>query len=217
MMATTLMACLKRALGRWDALGLTGIDRDRAAQRASNRFEARFRDVMAVRAVKRFNVQRDPGVAGEGLEEFAHELRIEIADLLGGKLGPEDEERPARYIERNPGQRFVHWQEAIGIAGQASLVAERLRQRLAERDAHILDRVMIVDMAVALSPNFDIDKGMTRELIEHMVEKTNAGCNVGKTQPIEVEADVDARFVRLACDCALAHGDFEALCCVARG
>jgi hypothetical protein len=76
---------------------------------------------------------------------------------------------------------------------------------------------MIVDMAVALSPNFDIDKGMTGELIEHMVEETNPGCNIGKARPIEVEADVDARFVRLASECALAHGDFEALCCVARG
>src|ERR1700733_10454015 len=172
---------------------------------------------MAVRAVKRFNVQRDPGVAGEGLEKFAHELRIEIADLLRRKLGPEDEERPARYIERNPGQRFVHWQEAIGIAGQASLVAERLRQRLAERDAHILDRVMIVDMAVALSPNFDIDKGMARQLIEHMIEETNAGCNISKARPIEIEANLNARLIRLACDCALAHRDPEALSWFARG
>src|SRR6202050_4929296 len=208
---------LKRALGRWDALGLTGIDRNRAAKRASNPLETRFGDVMAVRTIKGFDVQRDPGVAGEGLEELAHKLSVKSADLLGRKLGPEGKERPARHVERNPSQRLVHRQQAIGVARQTSLVAERLRQRLAERDAHILDRVVIVDMAGALGPNLDIDKGMTRELIEHMIEETNAGCNIGKARPIEVEADLDARLLRLAYDCALAHGDFEALSWFARG
>src|SRR6202789_3058068 len=93
---------LKCALGRWHALGLTGINRDRAAKRASNPLEARFGDVMAVRAIDGFDVQRDPGVAGEGLEELAHELRIETTDLLGRKFGPEDKERPAGHVERNP-------------------------------------------------------------------------------------------------------------------
>src|SRR4029077_8223557 len=116
-----------------------------------------------------------------------------------------------------PSQGLVHRQEAGGLPRQASLDAERLRQRLAERDDHILDRVMIVDMAVAHGPNLDIDKGMTREVIEHMIEETNAGCNIGKARSIEVEADFDARLLRLAYDCALAHGDFEALSWFARG
>src|ERR1700727_446050 len=80
---------LKRALSRWHALGLTGIDRNCAAKPASNPLEARFRDAMAIRAVKCFNVQRDTGVAGEGLEKLAHELSVKSADLLGRKLGPE--------------------------------------------------------------------------------------------------------------------------------
>src|SRR5271170_1088787 len=52
---------------------------------------------------------------------------------------------------------------------------------------------------------------MTRQLIEHMIEETNPGCNIGKARPIEVEADLDARLIRLAYDCALAHGDFLCL------
>jgi hypothetical protein len=38
-----------------------------------------------------------------------------------------------------------------------------------------------------------------------MVKKTNAGCNIGKARPIEVESDLNARFLGLACDCAFAH------------
>jgi hypothetical protein len=77
--------------------------------------------------------------------------------------------------------------------------------------------MMIVDVAIALGSNFHVDKGMARQLIEHMIEETNPGCNIGKARPIEVEADLDARLIRLACDCALAHGDLEALSCFARG
>jgi hypothetical protein len=76
---------------------------------------------------------------------------------------------------------------------------------------------MIVDVAVPLGPNCDVDKGMTRQLIEHMIEKADAGCNIGKARPIKVEGDLDARFLGLTYDCALAHGDFEALSCFARG
>jgi hypothetical protein len=77
--------------------------------------------------------------------------------------------------------------------------------------------MVVIDMAVALGQNLDVDKGMARQLIEHMIEETNAGCNIGKARPIEVEADFDARLLRLACDCALAHGDSKALNCFARG
>ena len=166
---------------------------------------------MAICAVKGLDVQREPGVAGEGLEELANERRVESADLLGRKLGPEDQERPTRHVERDPGQGLVHRQQAVSVAGQSPLVAERLGQRLAERDACVLDRMMIVDMAVALGPNGDVDERMTRELIEHMIEKADAGLDVGDAGPIEVEADLDARLLGFACNRALAHDDLEAL------
>jgi hypothetical protein len=47
---------LKRAFRRWHALGLARIDGDRIAKRAGDALEARFSNVMAVRAVKRFDV-----------------------------------------------------------------------------------------------------------------------------------------------------------------
>src|SRR6185312_10653275 len=49
-----------------------------------------------------------------------------------------------------------------------------------------------------------------RQLIEHVIEKPDAGLDVGDTRPIEVEADLDARLPGLACDRALAHDGLEA-------
>src|SRR5271166_4521263 len=207
-MMATLIAwpALKRALGRWDALGLTRIDLNRFAKRPGDALEARLGDVMTVDAIKRLDMQRESRIAGEGLEELAHQRGVESADSFGREFGPEDEERPARYVERDPRQRLVHRQQAVGVAGQASLVAERFGQRLAQGDADVLDRVMIVDVAVALGPNGDVDKRVTRELIEHVIEKADACRDVGDARPVEIEANLDARLLGLAGDGALAHG-----------
>jgi hypothetical protein len=43
-----------------------------------------------------------------------------------------------------------------------------------------------------------------------MIKKAHASRDIGKARPIEVEADLDARLLGFACDCALAHGDFFA-------
>ena len=109
--------------------------------------------MMAVYAIERLDVQREAGVSGQGLKELAHQLSVEGADPLGREFGPEDEERPARHVERDARQGLVHRQEAVGVAGQAALVAERLGKRLADGDADVLDRVVIVDVAVAFGAN----------------------------------------------------------------
>src|SRR5277367_2098004 len=117
---------LKRALGRRRPAVLTRIDRNRAAKRPGDALEAGFGDVMAVDAVERLDMQRQPGIPGEGLEELAHQRGVEGADPLGWELGPEDEERPARHVERDPSQGLVHRQQAVGVAGQSPLVSKRL-------------------------------------------------------------------------------------------
>ena len=97
----------------------------------------------------------------------------------------------------------------MGVAGQPPLVAERLRERLAERDAGVFNRMMIVDMAIALGADGHIDERMASQLIEHVVEKADAGRNVGRARSVEVDGDLDARLLGFACDRALAHDDLS--------
>ena len=62
----------------------------------------------------------------------------------------------------------------IGVAGDALHVAERLTDRLAQRDAHILHRVVEIDVQIAFRLNLQVDEGMARDLVEHVVEKAHA-------------------------------------------
>ena len=79
------------------------------------------------------------------------------------------------------------------------------RERLAERDADVLDGVVVVDMPIALGADGHVDEGMARELIEHVVEKADAGRNVRLARTVEIDRDLDRGLVGLARNDAFAH------------
>ena len=143
---------------------------------------------------------------GEGLEEFAHELGIERADLRRRKARAEHQERPAGDIERDTGQRLVHGQQAIRIAGDAAFVAERLAQGLAEREPGILHRMVVVDMVVADGLDLEVDQAVAGDLIEHVIEEADPGRDLGHPGAVEVDLDLERGFVGGSRDRRPAHG-----------
>ena len=107
------------------------------------------------------------------LEELAHELGVERADLGRRERHVPDEERTRRQVERGAHQRLVHHQVARAVAPNAALVAQRLRQRLAQRDADILHRVVVVDMQIARGCDGQVDQSVARQLVEHVGRRCN--------------------------------------------
>ena len=78
--------------------------------------------------------------------------------------------------------------------------------RLPERDADVLRRVMQVDVGVALGAHRQVDQRMARELLQHVVEEADACLHVIAAGPVEIDGDGDPRFGGLAGDFCLAHG-----------
>ena len=68
----------------------------------------------------------------------------------------------------------------MAVATDASLV-ERLIQRLTQRDADVLNRVMGIDVQIARSPDRKVNQPVARNLIEHVIKKRQAGLNVQLT------------------------------------
>ena len=62
----------------------------------------------------------------------------------------DDRVRPAAEVDGRDGQRLVHRHDEVAGAVDAASVAERLGHRLAERDAEVLDGVMLVDVEIAV-------------------------------------------------------------------
>jgi hypothetical protein len=72
-------------------------------------------------------------------------------------------------------------------------VAERLREtRLAERDADVLDRVVLVDVEVARGVQRQVEAAVPREQLEHVVEEADAGADVVAALAVEASASGSA-------------------------
>ena len=86
----------------------------------------------------------------------------------------------------------------MSIAAQASFVAYRLSHGLAQGDAHVFHGVVTVDVQVALGFNREIDQTVAGNLIQHVVEKTDAGGKVRDTSAVQVERHADLGLSRVA-------------------
>ena len=75
--------------------------------------------------------------------------------------------------------------------------------RLAERDADILGGVVVVDVQVALGLHGEIDAGMPRQQVQHVVEEADSGGDGGRAGAVEIDRDLDVGLLGGALDRAL--------------
>ena len=117
-------------------------------------------------------------VHGEGAEELLEQLGVHLADLVALEPDVPGEEGPAGQVQRRLDQRLVHRQRCMAVAADAALVAERLGQRLAQHDAHILGGVVEVDVQVALGAHVQVEQRVPGKRGQHVVEEADAGRDV---------------------------------------
>jgi len=116
-----------------------------------------------------------------------------------------NQHRTPRNVDHHARQRLVHRHVDRGIAGDAGHGAERLFYGLSQRDTDILCGVMVVDVEVADRLHRDVDARMPGKQVEHMIEKPDAGRDVGHSRSVEVYADLDIGLLGLALDGGVAH------------
>src|SRR5258708_24548426 len=119
---------------------------------------------------------------------MGHELGWQLADNVARELALEDEVGPAAKVERYLRLRLIHRQHEA-VAADAALVADGLLERGAEGEAHVLDRVVLVDLKVALALDGEADAGVLRDLLQHMVEKADAGSQLRRRSLVQVHRD----------------------------
>ena len=67
-------------------------------------------------------------------------------------------------------------------------------------DADILNRVMRIDLQIALRFNREIDQAVPRQQIEHVIEKPHAGLDRRCALAVQIECDADFGFLGLSGD-----------------
>ena len=138
----------------------------------------------------------DTRMIDESLEELADQIDIEIADARSHKIDIEFQSGATRQINDYARQGLVQRDIGMAVTRQPLLVAERLRQCLAERDTDILDRVVCINVQVTARIDLQVDQAMTGDLIQHVVKETDACRQLRLAGTLQVELDADLGFQR---------------------
>ena len=182
----------------------------RHPQRAGECLEDRLALVMRVVTAQIVDVKRDQCVIDEALKELVRQVNVELAHHCACEWHMPLEARTSGKIDHDPRQRFVQRDVRKTEAANAFLVADGTRDRLPKGDADILDRVVAIDVQIALGFDREIERAMAGDLIEHVIEKTDASGQMAGATAVEVHDHADLRLGGVAydfCD-ALAHGSF---------
>src|SRR4030095_6913476 len=99
-------------------------------------------------------------------------------DALHLQFQIDDRVNAAAEIESRDTERFVHGHHEVARTIDSATVTERLRHGLAEGNAYVFDRVVLVDVEVARSVNLQIEATMPRNELQHVIEKTDSGADV---------------------------------------
>ena len=90
---------------------------------------------------------------------------------------------PAGHVHHRADQRLVERHERIGVAPDPGPVAQRLRDRQAQRDAGVLDGVVAVHVEVALGLDGEVQQRVPGERLQHVVEEPDAGAHRASPRP----------------------------------
>ncbi len=156
--------------------------------------------MVGVAAAQVVDVHGDLGVVDQALEKLAQQVDVEVADQRTRVFDVVFQARPTRQVDDDARQRLVQRHVGMAVAAHAALVAECLVERLSERDADIFDRVMRVDVQVAVGLDHQVDQAVARHLIEHVVEERDAGGEIRRAGAVQVDLDLNLRLASVAGD-----------------
>ena len=125
--------------------------------------------------VQHLRVQIRARVIHESAEEIFHQLRLQIAHQPHPHAILIDQRRTPAQIHRHHRQRLVHRQHEVTRAIDPLTIPQRLREQLPQRDADILDRVVLVHIQIPGGFQLQIEPAVLGEQLQHVIEKADAG------------------------------------------
>ena len=87
-------------------------------------------------------------------------------------------------------------------------LAHKTVDGLADDDSAVLGGVVEIDVQVALGLQLDVDQAVARQLLQHVVEKTDAGGHGVVPGAVEIDGRGDLGLLGLALDARRTHGRF---------
>src|SRR5439155_11250468 len=161
---------------------------DGETQRSGESFEQGFDLMMRGAPIKAAQMNVGAGGLCKSLEKIFEQLDGKVADAIGFDLCVDNAMRAAADVDCGGGESFVHRHQEISGAKNSFFRAERFLHSFAEGDADVFDRVVLIDVEIALGADGEIECTVTSDEIEHVMEKTDACGDFGFTAAVDCEA-----------------------------
>src|SRR5579859_3998253 len=133
--------------------------------------------MMRVAPAQHIEMQRDARLGGKGAPELLNELGVEVTNTLWQRHRTSliDQIRASGDVYHGAGQSLIHGSIGGAEAGDTAPLTQRITQRLAKHDSHVLDGVVIVNRCIAARCDTQRKAPMTGESGEQMVEERDTG------------------------------------------
>jgi len=82
----------------------------------------------------------------------------------------------------------------MAVAAQTGFAAYGLGKSLAQRNADILDSVVIINVGVAFTVHVQVNQTMAGDLVQHVVQKGHAAVERVTAGAVQVNGHADAGF-----------------------
>src|SRR2546426_397149 len=171
-----------------------GIDRHRLVQGLGQRLENGLHDVVRVPPIRHVDVQVHGRVRRQRLKEVLEEVQVEALDPPVRQLDVVDEIGPAAEVHRDLRQRLVQRHPGRPEAPDPRLRAQRLLERLAEDDADVLHRVVVVDVRVAAGLDRQVEEAVLGQQIQHVIKERDRRADLPLAGPVQGQPDLDPAF-----------------------
>src|SRR5207248_7427686 len=139
----------------------------RGPQGETEGFESSLGHVMTIAAANQIDVDRRPKMNRKCAPELFDDLGLERPDATAQRYVV-GEKRPLPKIYDDAGERFVQRRVGGRETGDAVTVAHRLRQRLAQHDARVLDQAVSIDLQIARAAQPQVESAVARHLLQHV-------------------------------------------------
>ena len=134
-------------------------------------------------------MEREAALHRQPLERVREQRRREPADPVAGEDELDLGVRAADEVDRRGRERLVHRHRRRAVACDSGTVAERARERVAERGEDVLDRVVLVDVEVAAGEQLEVEAAVEGEERQQVIEKADSGRDARAADAVEVEHD----------------------------
>src|SRR5205807_4722316 len=144
-----------------------------------------------VRAVQQLDMQIATKFSRERPPEMFDKLDVKLSNAFAHFRDSIDEEGAATQIHYGADQSFIHRHISRAEADNSFLIAERIGERLANRQRDVFYGVMSINVQITFAFNFEIEQTVARKQLEHVIEKADSGSDLRVTSPIEIELHAD--------------------------